>query len=148
MLEGKRQLPVPSIRPDIVLYGDAFHPAADQITAMANEDMKQIDLLLVVGTSLRIPGVKDMVRKFSAQLSMKYNGRSDMRSILINNEKLSDAGRAEKYFDAWVEGDCQHFVSVVGNMKDIASFGADSSLGAVKEYAFARQDSRTIWRHY
>jgi NAD-dependent histone deacetylase SIR2 len=135
-----------SIQPDIVLYGDTFHPAADQITEIANQDMRSIGLLLVVGTSLRIPGTRDIVRNFSAQLSAQGNGGgSSIRSIFINMEKVGDAGRSEKYFDAWVEGDCQQFVSMVGNTKEIVSAG---TLDAVKEYALARQDSRTLWRYY
>jgi NAD-dependent SIR2 family protein deacetylase len=149
VLEGKRTLPLRSIRPDIVLYGDDFHPTADQITAIANQDMRTIDLLLVVGTSLRIPGTRDIVRNFSAQLRRKGNGGgSTIRSIFINMEKVGDAGRAQKYFDVWVEGDCQQFVSMVGNMKEDVPAGADCSLGAVKEYALARRDSRTLWRYY
>ena len=148
-LEGRRNLPERSIRPDIVLYGDTFHPAADEITAVANRDMRKIDLLLVVGTSLRIPGTKDIVRNFSAQLSTKGNGGgSSIRSILINAEKVSGAGQSEKYFDAWVEGDCQQFVSVVGKAKESGPEDIEGSLGAVKEYALVRQDSRTLWRHY
>ena len=149
-LAGKRNLPMRSIRPDIVLYGDTFHPAADQITTMANQDLRMIDLLLVAGTSLRIPGTKDIVRNFSAQLGTKGSGRgSSIKSIFINMEKVSDAGRAEKYFDAWVQGDCQQFASMVGKTKGIiAPAVTDGSLDAVKEYSSVRRDSRALWRHY
>lgn len=145
----KRTLPVPNIRPDIVLYDDTFNPAADQITAMANEDMQTLDLLLVVGTSLRIPGAKDIVRQFSAQLSTNGDReKGSMRSIFVNTEKVSDAGRSEKCFDAWVEGDCQQFVSMVRKTEESGQEGSDGSLDAVKDYALARKDSRTLWRYY
>lgn len=149
MLHGKRKLPLARIRPDIVLYGDTFHPAADYITGVAKQDMKTIDLLLVVGTSLRIPGTRDIVRNFSRQLrAQDSKGRSSIRSVFINMEKVSDGGRAEKYFDAWVEGDCQQFASMVGNSKESRAARKDGSLGAMKHCALIRQDSRPLWRHY
>ena len=103
---------------------------------MANQDMRMIDLLLVAGTSLRIPGTKDIMHNFSAQLGTKASGReSSIKSIFINMEKVSDAGWAEKYFDAWVQGDCQQFASILRKTKGIiAPAVIDGSLDAVKEY--------------
>ena len=58
-LEGKRPLSVPVIHPDIVLYGDTFNTVEEHIISMANQDGKTADLLLVVGTSLQIPGTRE-----------------------------------------------------------------------------------------
>jgi len=148
-LEGKRPLVVPVVRPDIVLYGETFHPAAEKITMIANQDINTVDLLLVVGTSLRIPGTKDIVHNFSKRLREKAaEGGNNMRSIFINTEKFGDPARLEKYFDAWVEGDCQQFALMVGETKEGAPEGTSVAENGAKDYALARQDSRPLWRYY
>ena len=147
-LEGKRPLSVPVIRPDIVLYGDTFNPAEEHIISMANQDGKTADLLLVVGTSLRIPGTREIVHNFSERLRETVTReQDDIRSIFINMEKFNGGDQVEKYFDAWIGGDCQQFASVMRETKDKLQ-GMGDSQEVVKEYALARQDSRPLWRYY
>ena len=147
-LEGKRPLAVPVIRPDIVLYGDTFNPAEEHIISMANQDGRTADLLLVVGTSLRIPGTREIVHNFSERQRERVpRERDNMRSIFINMERVSGGDQMEKYFDAWVRGDCQQFASVMRETQDKLQ-GMGDSQEVVKAYALARQDSRPLWRYY
>lgn len=148
-LEGKRRHAVSTVRPDIVLYGEDFNPAEEKITSMANIDSKALDLLLVVGTSLRIPGTKDIVRSFSSRLRERTGGHGNrVRSIFVNVDNVSGGGQMEKYFDAWVEGDCQQFASILRKQKEEMLPGIGASREVVKEYASARQDPRALWRYY
>ena len=147
--EGKRPLAVPIIRPDIVLYGETFHPAANQITVMAKQDLNTVDLLLVVGTSLKIPGTKDIVRNFSERLRRKAAEEgNNIRSIFINMEQLGDKAWLEKHFDAWVGGDCQRFSVMVGETKAAVLQATTRSGSEQENYAMVRQDSRPLWRYY
>ena len=143
-LEGKRPLSVPIIRPDIVLYGEPFNPAEGEITSIANQDRKTVDLLLVVGTSLHIPGTREIVRIFSEKLRERVVREGNgIRSIFINMEKFRGGGLVEKYFDAWVKGDCQEFACMMMEDKELHSVQE-----MAKEYALTRQDSRPLWRYY
>lgn len=74
-LEHKRARAVGSLRPDIVLYNE-YHKDGETIAEIVGNDLPRdssserekltgADLLLVVGTSLQIPGTKDLVRQFS-----------------------------------------------------------------------------------
>ncbi|KAK7996816.1 hypothetical protein PG989_004856 [Apiospora arundinis] len=55
---GKRALGVGKLRPDIVLYGEE-HPSSDLISPIVQHDLSAgPDLLLVLGTSLRVHGLK------------------------------------------------------------------------------------------
>ena len=147
--EGKRPLAVPIIYPDIVLYGETLHPAADQITAMAKQDLNTVDLLLVVGTSLKIPGTKDIVRNFSERLRRKAAKEgNNIRSIYINMEQSGDTAWLEKHFDAWVGGDCQWFSVMVGETKSDLSLVTQLPGSEQENYAIVRQDSRPLWRYY
>jgi NAD-dependent histone deacetylase SIR2 len=63
-LSGKRigGLTIGFLRPNIVLYGED-HPHAEVITTGLNTDLKsKPDMLLIMGTSLKVHGVKQLVR--------------------------------------------------------------------------------------
>jgi NAD-dependent histone deacetylase SIR2 len=56
------------MRPNIVLYNEA-HPTGDIVAEYANHDMKRKpDLLLVCGTSLKVDGIKGLVKSFAGQV--------------------------------------------------------------------------------
>jgi NAD-dependent histone deacetylase SIR2 len=56
--QGRRALTVGALRPDILLYNQV-HAESDNIAALMNRDIaSNPDMLIVMGTSLKIPGVK------------------------------------------------------------------------------------------
>ncbi|KAI0347638.1 DHS-like NAD/FAD-binding domain-containing protein [Trametopsis cervina] len=60
-----RALRIGTLRPAIVLYDEA-HPRGDDIGAMQGADMKRRpDMLVVMGTSLKVHGFKRLVREFA-----------------------------------------------------------------------------------
>ncbi|RPA95288.1 DHS-like NAD/FAD-binding domain-containing protein [Choiromyces venosus 120613-1] len=62
-IAGKRALGVGKLRPRIVLYNE-FNPDAEAIGAVTRADLKsRPDCLIVVGTSLKVPGVRRIVRE-------------------------------------------------------------------------------------
>ncbi|KXN93331.1 NAD-dependent histone deacetylase HST4 [Leucoagaricus sp. SymC.cos] len=69
-LIGKRPRGIGKLRPSVVLYNEA-HKNGEGVGEVVRKDLmgskgrSGADLLLVVGTSLRVPGTKRMVREFS-----------------------------------------------------------------------------------
>ncbi|KAJ2383846.1 NAD-dependent deacetylase hst3, partial [Coemansia sp. RSA 2559] len=62
---GKRSVASGVLRPDIVLYNET-HPQGELIGELSEYDLKRRpDLLIVIGTSLKIPGIKRMIREMS-----------------------------------------------------------------------------------
>lgn len=62
---GRRQTAVGIMRPDIVLYHEV-HPHGDQIGRYVSEDLrKNPAILLVIGTSLKVVGLKKIVKDFA-----------------------------------------------------------------------------------
>jgi len=98
---GKRSLGVGKLRPRIVLYNE-FHPDADAIGAVAEADIKaRPDAIIVVGTSLKVPGVKRIVQEMCKTVR-DYRGGV---SVWVNEH---DPPPAKDYnFDLVVRGDCE-----------------------------------------
>ncbi|KAK4693958.1 hypothetical protein P7C70_g8830, partial [Phenoliferia sp. Uapishka_3] len=63
---GERSRGVGWMKPDVVLYGEA-HPDGERVGAITRRDLMgpRPDLLIVVGTSLKVPGTKLLVRELA-----------------------------------------------------------------------------------
>lgn len=71
MNRSARALPVGSLRPSIVLY-DEPHPLGEEIGGLQAYDLgRKPDLLLVMGTSLKVHGLKRVVREFAKAVHAK-----------------------------------------------------------------------------
>lgn len=67
---GKRSLAIGYVRPDIVLYNEE-HPQGEEISnILANDISKRPDALIVMGTSLKVCGIKKLVREVSKQVKL------------------------------------------------------------------------------
>jgi hypothetical protein len=137
----KRPHSVGNLRPSIVLYNEQ-HKDGDRIGQAVSRDLggrtgrekSGADLLLVVGTSLKVPGTMQMVKEFaqfvhsgtsttsSRTTGIKSTfGQSNMllertlqgapvpafKTIYLNKEFPSPTSSWEGVFDAWVQGDAQ-----------------------------------------
>ncbi|KAF9776567.1 hypothetical protein IL306_005214 [Fusarium sp. DS 682] len=102
---GKRALGVGKLRPDIVLYGEE-HPNAHLISPIVTHDLALCpDLLLILGTSLRVHGLKVMVREFAKAVHAKGG-----KVIFVNYTKPPESSWGD-VIDYWVEWDCDAWVS-------------------------------------
>ncbi|KAK4692363.1 hypothetical protein P7C70_g9146, partial [Phenoliferia sp. Uapishka_3] len=63
---GARSRGVGLMKPDVVLYGEA-HPEGERVGAITRRDLMgpRPDLLIVVGTSLKVPGTKLLVKELA-----------------------------------------------------------------------------------
>ncbi|KAF5970469.1 NAD-dependent histone deacetylase HST3 [Fusarium coicis] len=102
---GKRALGVGKLRPDIVLYGEE-HPNAHLISPIVTHDLALCpDLLLILGTSLRVHGLKVMVREFAKAVHAKGG-----KVVFVNYTKPPESSWGD-VIDYWVEWDCDAWVS-------------------------------------
>jgi NAD-dependent histone deacetylase SIR2 len=140
-LVGKRLRGVGVMRPSIVLYNED-HREGERVGDMVKRDLTggktkraPPDLLLVAGTSLRVPGTKRIVKEFSkaarsgvsggngnGNANANANGESrssspaggdddrPIRTIYLNLDFPMPAREWESTFDVWVQGDVQEFV--------------------------------------
>lgn len=143
---GKRTTSISFIRPNIVLYGEQ-HPDGEEIAKTENRDLGitsstegHADLLLVVGTSVKIKGIVDLIRKFSKSLS--HRPSNDSIRLIYLNDTFPNAAAWTDVFDVWVKCDCQEFaLSVLEKMEKEQSIS-----DFTQRYAKQRLDPRPTWR--
>jgi NAD-dependent SIR2 family protein deacetylase len=142
-LIGKRARGVGKLRPSVVLYNET-HKDGEGVGEVVRKDLigsskgkgrSGADLLLVVGTSLRVPGTKRIVREFakavhsrgSAASSKETNTSSlpspspsprrspttdeepPVKAVYLNLDFPVPTREWEGVFDAWIQGDAQMF---------------------------------------
>lgn len=102
---GKRALGVGKLRPDIVLYGEE-HPNAHLISPIVTHDLALYpDMLLILGTSLRVHGLKVMVREFAKTVHSKGG-----KVVFVNFTKPSESSWGD-IIDYWIQWDCDAWVA-------------------------------------
>lgn len=109
---GQRSHGVGRMRPRIVLYNE-YNPDEEAITSVMNADVKSRPrVLIVAGTSLKIPGVRRLVKS----LCTVIRSRKDGVTMFINNEP--PVGKEfENCFDLIVQGSTDQVADLV-QLKD------------------------------
>lgn len=108
-IAGKRALGVGKLRPRIVLYNE-FNPDAEAIGAVTKADLKsRPDCLIVVGTSLKVPGVRRIVREMCGVVQDYRGGMT----VWINEDDPPMGREFEGAFDLIVSGDCEKVAKMV-----------------------------------
>ncbi|EHN03112.1 Hst4p [Saccharomyces cerevisiae x Saccharomyces kudriavzevii VIN7] len=108
-IAGLRSTGVGKLRPRVILYNE-IHPEGDFIGEIANNDLKKrLDCLIIVGTSLKIPGVKNICRQFAAKV------HANKGIVLYLNTSMPPKNVLDslKFVDMIVLGDCQHITSLL-----------------------------------
>ncbi|KAI0427718.1 DHS-like NAD/FAD-binding domain-containing protein [Xylaria sp. FL1042] len=119
---GKRALGIGKLRPDIVLYGEE-HPESDLISPIVQHDLAAgPDLLLVLGTSLRVHGLKVMVKEFAKAVHKKGG-----KVVFINFTKPSESAWGD-VLDYWIEWDCDAWVQDLRTRKPFLWLSPDERL--------------------
>lgn len=99
---GKRSHGIGRLRPRMVLYNE-HNPDDEAIGRVVAEDLrKRPDAIIVVGTSLKIPGVKRIVREMCATV----RDRRDGVAIWINNDPEPVGVEFKDCWDIVVRGKC------------------------------------------
>ncbi|GAA5926104.1 hypothetical protein JCM3775_005205 [Rhodotorula graminis] len=105
------------LRPSITLYNEAPpSSAALTIGALSLSDLSGSpgpDVMLVLGTSLKIPGFKKLVKEFARSVKSRGGVR-----VLVNREEVGSKSEWRDVFDYQVLGDTDAFVTrLVGDWK-------------------------------
>ena len=99
---GKRSHGVGRLRPRMALYNERT-PDEDAIGAVMASDLRaRPDALIVVGTSMKIPGVRRLVREMCGVI----RGRRDGLTIWINKDGPPPGKEFEDCWDLVVKGPC------------------------------------------
>ncbi len=100
---GKRSHGIGRLRPRMVLYNE-HNPDDEAIGAVTTADLRsRPDAIIVVGTSLKIPGVRRIVREMCGVV----RGRRDGVALWINNDPEPLGREFENCWDLVVRGDCE-----------------------------------------
>lgn len=85
------------------------HPSSHEIARIFNLDVKACNLFIVIGTSLRVHGIKSMVRM--ASKICRNNGGF---VLLVNRERIEK--NMESFFDGMWMGDIEDFCACVSDV--------------------------------
>lgn len=113
---GKRSHGIGKLRPRMVLYNEA-NPDDEAIGAVTKDDLRRRpDAIIVVGTTLKIPGVRRIVREMCATVRDLRGGVA----IWINNDPEPSGREFEDCWDIVVRGTCDEVArhADLGNWQD------------------------------
>ncbi|KZW03934.1 DHS-like NAD/FAD-binding domain-containing protein [Exidia glandulosa HHB12029] len=112
-----RSIRVGTLRPAIVLY-DEPHPYGDEIGAMCTGDLaRKPDLLIIMGTSLKVHGIKKLVKDFAKAVhahpaaASPKNKTGGGKVIFVN--KTAPGSEWAGIIDVHVEGETDAWVDKV-----------------------------------
>ena len=108
-IAGKRSHGIGRMRPRMVLYNE-HHPDEDAIGAVSLSDIKASpDAVIVVGTTLKVPGARRIVK----QLCVKARGKRNGLTVWINSDSQPPPPEFKDCFDILVEGKADDVATIV-----------------------------------
>ncbi|WVW83984.1 hypothetical protein I302_106008 [Kwoniella bestiolae CBS 10118] len=113
-----RATSVGTLRPSIVLY-DEPHPLGDDIGSVTTYDLsRQPDLLLIMGTSLKVHGLKRLVKEFARSVHAQNASSSDKKTkkkgiVVFVNATPPAAKEWEGIIDYHIQGETDKWVERV-----------------------------------
>lgn len=106
MNRAARALPIGSLRPSIVLY-DEPHPLGEEIGGLQAYDLgRRPDILLVMGTSLKVHGLKRVVREFAKAVHAK-------KGLVVFINLTPPTKEWEDVIDVHIQGETDAWVNKV-----------------------------------
>ncbi|KAI6246050.1 NAD-dependent protein deacetylase hst4 [Erysiphe necator] len=107
---GLRSHGVGRLRPRILLYNE-HNPDEDAIGAVSFADInKGPDAVIVVGTSLQVPGIRRLAR----EMCLKTRGRKNGFTAWINHDPEPSGADVKDCWDMVVRADCDDIARIVG----------------------------------
>ena len=105
---GKRGTKIGTLRPNIILYGEE-HPHAETIGTITSHDLSlSPDLLLILGTSLHVHGLKILVREFAKSVHVRPGGKGKV--VFVNLSRPAESVW-KGLIDYWICMDCDEWVA-------------------------------------
>ena len=121
--DGKRLHSMGILRPGIVLYNEA-HPNGDSVAESVAKDLKKRpDCLIVLGTSLKVAGIKQLIKTVAKQVH-------HIGGIVVYINRTSLAPSEWKdVFDYHIVGDCDEAVAQLIDLLPIETIRKTKFLG-------------------
>ncbi|KAL6717956.1 hypothetical protein ACLMJK_004041 [Lecanora helva] len=136
---GKRSHGIGRLRPRMVLYNE-LHPDEEAIGMVSKADIRtRPDAIIVVGTSMEIPGVKRIVREMCKTVRDRKNGVA----IWINRGPPPTAKEFEDCWDLVIAGDCDK-VAQRANMRRWNDEGTDYKQCTESEAEIAKRQNDQV----
>ncbi len=133
---GKRALGVGKLRPDIVLYGED-HPHAHLISPLVQHDLSLgPDMLLILGTSMRVHGLKVLVKEFAKAVHDRGG-----KVVFVNLTKPPESVWAD-VIDYWVQWDCDAWVGDLQERKPALWLPPGTALSEEEKQKMAKLSRR------
>ena len=105
--KGKRGTSVGTLRPNIVLYGEE-HPLNHFLAPFVPFDLSSNpEVLIIMGTSLKVFGLQKIVKDFAKQIHSRKNGKGKV--IFVNRTKPAESVW-EDVIDQYVAMECDDWV--------------------------------------
>jgi NAD-dependent histone deacetylase SIR2 len=111
---GKRTMAIGTLRPNVVLYNE-HHSQGHEIAELAASDVrKRPDMLIVMGTSLKVDGVRRLVKDLAKAVHSMKSGVV----VLVNRTELGKEW--SDVFDYYIKGDSDAIVDLLeGEVKKL-----------------------------
>lgn len=113
-IAGKRPQGVGKLRSNIILYNEE-HPESEGIGRVVESDiLTNSDLLIICGTTLKIPGVKRIVKEFSKSIESKKKETGEGGAIIWLGNEIPSQSIVDyvEHIDLVILGDCQKFAEM------------------------------------
>ena len=126
---GKRSHGVGRLRPRMVLYNEQ-NPDEDAIGSVTSADLRaRPDAIIVVGTSMKIPGVRRIVK----EMCNTVRDRRDGLSVWINRDPPPPGKDFEDCWDLVVKGPCDEVANQYYLSRETHKACSESDVEAAKE---------------
>lgn len=104
---GKRGTKIGVLRPNVVLYGEE-HPSGDAVSSITTHDLGFApDVLLIIGTSLHVHGLKILIKEFAKSVHARAGGKGKV--IFVNHTKPPESVWND-IIDYWICMDCDEWI--------------------------------------
>lgn len=106
---GKRSHGIGKLRPRMVLYNE-YHPDQDAIGMVSQADLRRVpDAVIVVGTSMKVPGVRRIVK----ELCQATRAKRDGFTAWINLDPVPQTPDLKNLWDLVVRGKCDDIATLL-----------------------------------
>jgi NAD-dependent histone deacetylase SIR2 len=134
---GKRSHGIGRLRPRMVLYNE-YNPDEDAIGKVSQADLRRVpDAVIVVGTSLKVPGVRRIVR----ELCLATRSKRDGFTAWINLDQVPQAPDMKGLWDLVVRGKCDD----IAGLLNLPHWDCDTEdIGKKEEYMVSGSAEREV----
>lgn len=107
--KGQRPVRIGSLRPDIVLYNEMHHEGVRIGLTLSSDISKKPNILIIIGTSLKVTGLKRMVKDIAKSVHKNQNGLV----VYINKTPVLPCSEWEGVFDYELVGESDKWFNLI-----------------------------------